>query len=80
VGLKKEFTMKTSSPTIQVHHETTYQMLVESEEKERGVIEIVIYLLLIAATTVTIWQFGNQPMTFADVGNAEAQKIAAVHS
>ncbi len=72
--------MKISSPTIPVHHETTYQMLVESEEKERGVIEVVVYLLLVAATAVTIWQFGNQPVTFANLDNAHAQGIAAFYS
>jgi hypothetical protein len=72
--------MKTSSPTIPMHHETTYQMLVESEQKERGVIEIVVYFLLIAATAVTIWQFGTQPVTFADLDNAHAQRIAAFYS
>lgn len=69
--------MKTSSPISPVHHETTYQLLVESEEKERGVIETVIYFLLIAATAVTIWQFGNEPVTIADPGNTLAQEIAA---
>ena len=72
--------MNTSSPIISAHHETTYQLLVESEQKERGVIEIVIYLLLAAATTVTIWQFGSQPVTLADLDRPPAQEIVAFNS
>ena len=72
--------MTTVSQTIPVHHETTYQMLVESEETERGVIEMVIYFLLIAATAVTIWQFGNQPATFSDLDNVHAQTVTMFRS
>ena len=62
----------------QTHQESTYQLLVESEEKERGVMEDLVYLLLIIATSVAIWQFGHQPVTFADLGDANVQKIAAL--
>ena len=62
----------------QTHQESTYQLLVESEDKEHGVMEDLVYLLLIIATSVTIWQFGHQPVTFADLGDANVQKIAAL--
>ncbi|MGH8094334.1 MAG: hypothetical protein ACREIF_12820 [Chthoniobacterales bacterium] len=61
-----------------VHQESTYQLLVRSEEKERGLIEGIVYLLLIIATTVSIWQFSHQPVTFAEIGDAHAQKVAAL--
>ena len=70
--------MTTATQAKAVHHESTYQMLVESEEKERSVIEDIVYLLLILATTVTIWQFSHQPVTFAEIGEAHADKVAAL--
>ena len=70
--------MTTSIAPMQ--HETTYHMLIESEEKDGGVIETLVYLLLIVATAVTVWQFGNQPVTFADLGNGFAEKSAAFQS
>jgi len=63
-----------------MQHETTYHMLIESEEKDGGVIETLVYLLLIVATAVTVWQFGNQPVTFADLGNVYAEKSVAFQS
>jgi len=67
-----------TNPSQPVHHKTTYQMLIESEEKERGVVEDIVYLLLVIATATTIWQFSHQPVTFADIGVAHAQKVAAL--
>lgn len=42
-------------------------MLIESEEKERAVIEDIVYLLLVVATAATLRQFNHQPVTFADM-------------
>lgn len=66
------------NPSQPVHHETTYQMLINSEEKERGIVEDIVYLLLVVATSATIWQFSHQPVTFANIGIEHAQKIAAL--
>ncbi len=63
-----------------IHHESTYQMLLESEEKERGIIEDIVYLLLVAATVTTIWQFSQQPVTFVELGAANAQNVIALRS
>ncbi|HEY1583885.1 MAG TPA: hypothetical protein VGF73_12385 [Chthoniobacterales bacterium] len=56
--------------------ESTYQMLVASEEKERTLIEDFVYLLLVIATAVTIFQFGREPVRFADLGQPAVQKVA----
>ncbi len=61
-----------------VHEESTYQLLVRSEETERGLFEGIVYLLLVVATTVSIWQFTHQPVNFASIGDAHAQKVAAL--
>jgi len=68
--------MTNPSQAQPVHHETTYQMLIESEEKERGFVEVIVYLLLVVATSVSIWQFSHQPVTFVDVGATDAHKVA----
>jgi hypothetical protein len=51
-------------------------MLVASEEKERTLIEDFVYLLLVIATAVTIFQFGREPVRFADLGQPPVQKVA----
>ena len=62
-----------------IHEENTYQLLVESEEKGRGVLETFVYLLLVLATIATIWQFGREPFRIAEIGVNYAEKIAAVY-
>lgn len=42
-------------------HESTYTLLVRSEEKGRGVVETMVYALLGLAVVVSIWQFAQQP-------------------
>lgn len=51
------------------HHATSYELLVASEEKGRTALESIVYLLLIGATVVSIWQAGHQPVTFTRFGN-----------
>jgi hypothetical protein len=61
----------TNTPhTASEHEETTYQLLIQSEEKERGLIEAIVYLLLVVATVTTIWQFSHEPVNFADFGSS----------
>ena len=43
-------------------HESTYRLLIRSEEKGRNLLEMVIYPLLIIGAIVAIWQFVVQPM------------------
>src|SRR6059058_6074170 len=38
-------------------HESTYALLVRSEEKSRNLLEMVIYPLLIIGAVIAIWQF-----------------------
>ncbi len=55
----------------------TGRRLQESGEKGRGLVEAFVYLLLVLATVATIYQFGREPVTFADIGVMHAQKVAA---
>jgi hypothetical protein len=41
------------------HEESTYALLVRSEEKSRSVLETVVYALCILSVTVSIWQFAQ---------------------
>ena len=43
-------------------HESTYALLVRSEEKERGLLETVAYGLVILSAVAAIWQFARQPI------------------
>jgi hypothetical protein len=69
--------MITPSQAQPVHQQNTYQLLVTSEEKERGFIEAIVYLLLVVATSVSIWQF-SQPITFVDIDPRDAGKLATL--
>ena len=43
-------------------HESTYAMLVRSEEKERTVLESVVYFLVVLSAITAILQFAQQPI------------------
>jgi hypothetical protein len=40
---------------------STYRLLVQSEEKNRNVMEIAVYGLVGLSCLITIWQFAEQP-------------------
>ena len=42
--------------------ESTYALLVRSEEKERSLFETIAYGLFILSTIAAIWQFAQQPV------------------
>ena len=69
----------TNTPhTALVHEAGTYQLLIQSEEKERGLIEVIVYLLLVVATTTTIWQISLEPATFAQIGSSVQEPVTFV--
>lgn len=43
--------------------ESTYALLVRSEEKQRSRFETLVYTLLVASTIVAVTQFGRQAVT-----------------
>jgi hypothetical protein len=51
----KELTDRIDEPENQ--HESTYALLMRSEEKSRNLLEMVIYPLLIIGAVIAIWQF-----------------------
>ena len=52
------------NPTTSTNNEfeSTYALLVRSEEKNRSLLEIVVYALLIVSIVFSIWQFARQSM------------------
>ncbi len=50
------------------HEESTYALLVRSEEKSRGVLETVLYAFFIVSAVVSIYQFAQQPIRLSAPG------------
>lgn len=44
--------------------ESTYALLVRSEEKSRTVFETLVYAILILSAVFSIWQFAHQSVAF----------------
>jgi len=53
---------------MESHEESTYALLVRSEEKSRGVLETVLYAFFILSAIVSIWQFAQQPVRLSAPG------------
>ena len=48
--------------------ESTYALLVRSEEKGRGVLEAVLYVAFILSVVLVIWEFAQNPVSIQAVG------------
>ena len=59
-------------------HESTYALLMRSEEKSRNLLEMAIYPLLIIGAIIAIWQFVFQPMTAPARDTETVQHVASV--
>ena len=55
--------MKTRQPSNNVE-ESTYALLVRSEDKKRALLETILYGLVAAGVLVAILQFADQPVSF----------------
>ncbi len=58
---KEKILMKTSQPNNKVR-ESTYALLVRSEDKKRALLETIVYGLIILSALAAILQFTDQPM------------------
>jgi hypothetical protein len=56
--------------------ESTYALLVRSEEKERSLFENVAYLVFILSAVFSIWQAARQPVTVPVAGLIHTTSIA----
>ncbi len=62
-GMKVSATSKQTKKMNTQTFESTYALIVRSEEKERSVTESVVYLLLVLSTVFSIWQAVHQRVT-----------------
>ena len=60
---KQERPMKTRQPSNNVE-ESTYALLVRSEDKKRALFETILYSLVAVGALVAILQFADQPVSF----------------
>ena len=60
---KRERPMKTRQPSNNVE-ESTYALLVRSEDKKRVLFETIVYALVILSALAAILQFVDQPVLF----------------
>jgi hypothetical protein len=58
------------------HYESTYALLVRSEERSRGVLETVLYASLILSAVFSIWQFAQQPVIVPAAGLQASPGVA----
>ena len=54
--------------TTQTPFESTYALIVRSEEKERGATEGAVFLLFMLSVLFSIWQVAQQPITLPTDG------------
>ncbi len=66
--------MKTMNTTE--HEESTYALLVRSEEEERSLPETGVYLLLILCMAFSVWQTAQQPFHLPRIGLLQGDAIA----
>ena len=60
---KERIPMKTNQPNNNVE-ESTYALLVRSEDKKRALLETILYGLVILSALAAILQFADQPVSF----------------
>jgi len=53
--------MTTSQPNNEIH-ESTYALLVRSEQEKRSLLEMIAYGVFILSVVAAIWQFAHQPV------------------
>ena len=61
---KERIPMKTSQTNNKVE-ESTYALLVRSEDKKRALLETIVYGLIILSALAAILQFTDQPVSFS---------------
>ena len=71
--------MKTSQPNNEVHEESTYALLMRSENEKSGLLEVIAYGLFILSVVAAIWHLAHQPINpITTLPNSETQAEVAV--
>ena len=61
MATKPKFLMNPNQTDNEIH-ESTYALLMRSEEKERSLFETIVYGLFMLSAVAAIWQFAQQPL------------------
>ena len=56
---------------------STYRLLIQSEEKNRNILEIAVYGLVALSCLISIWQFAEQPnaLPLDTIGSAAKRPV-----
>jgi hypothetical protein len=54
--------------SMETKFESTYALIVRSEEKSRTILETVVYVAFILSAVFSIWQFAQHPVTVPAAG------------
>jgi hypothetical protein len=77
---QESWVMKEQTGTTDQHKESTYALLIRSEEKSRNVIEMAICPILILGAAIAIWQFARQPVNIPPAGLDAGGCLACVEN
>ncbi len=66
--------MKTKTTTE--HEESTYALLVRSQEEERSLPETGVYFLLILCMAFSVWETAQQPFQLPTIGLLQSSPLA----
>ena len=75
ISCMKELTNAADEPENQ--HESTYALLMRSEEKSRNLLEMVIYPLLLIGAIIAIWQFVLQAAELPSTDTKAALRVSS---
>jgi len=60
--MRQSDVMKTNN-SLNNQFESTYSLVVRSQEKGRGVLEVAVFVAFILSIVFSIWQFAQTPLT-----------------
>jgi hypothetical protein len=58
-----------------MNNQTTYTLLVRSEERSRDLLETAVYAMCTLSAIVAIWQFAQQPLSLAATKAISSQHV-----
>jgi len=66
-----------TTETVNSEFESTYTLIVRSEEKGRGLLELAVYAAFLLSVVFTIYQFAQTPLT---TSGPESRPCVACHT
>jgi hypothetical protein len=76
--IRRDIFMKTNQPTTETQ-ESTYALLMRSENEKRSLLEMIAYGLFILSVVAAIWQVAHQPINaITTLPRSETQTEVAV--